>query len=936
MPTALTSRAGRSRSAPAAFRTSVALCLAAVLTVAFFVGSGLLFLQATRDRQATVVRAEAAAVAAADAFDREVAATTYLLRGLASSPVLRSGDLRAFYDQLKATPVPGGARIGLWDQRGQVLDTSQPFGSPLPRVTDVNDYEASFRRLAGSGTSVSDRVLSPISGTYVVSVRLRLDAPGGRMTGFLSASIDEARFAALAAEQRLPPGWTTAFIDRHGRHTARLGVDQRIFEHGLPPSLVVAMGAPAGQGNLVTSAILGAPTLTAFAHSETTDFTALAQVPMSTVDEPVYEALRTIGFGAIVLLVAGGAAVLGFTRQIGKPIEALAAHAARTRDRLDFAEARHASFWKHAPEALFTIEVRNDGRFVFQDVNPAHQRLTGLAAADLIGREPKQCLRADVAESVTARYRECVQQGRPITYEERFDLPVGPRCWRTSLTPVPDPATGRVGLIFGSARDVTRDVETTAELTRVGHTLQSVVSSVSDCYCTFDHNLKLSSANSAALAWMQVDEQEAIGRPMIALPAGDFAEAVIDAIQAREVVRVEVESVLKPGRWLECTAYPSPEGGTSVFFRDVTDRIEVREAAERAQGLLRASIDALSAPVALADREGRILTSNSAWNRHFKAVGGHDLGCLDALRSALPEGGAVAACRGIADMLAGKRDGFRGVYRRDERWFQLSASRFRFGGDAFAVVALEDVTEARLARQEVTELSHQLVGLQEEERQRIASELHDSTFQHLVGMSLNLMRLADGQDSAGREILAEVSGSLDQAMREIRIFSYLLYPTSLSTDGLVATLERFVQGFQRRTGLDVRLTAAEPIDDLPLELQTCALRVVQEALMNAYKHAGARRLSVNARLFGESLVLRVRDDGHGIPGAIADGDVQGAGIRLGVGIPAMRARIRHFGGALVIRGRPSGTTVLAVVAVPKTRASAPPTVLADYRTKAAG
>jgi signal transduction histidine kinase len=491
-----------------------------------------------------------------------------------------------------------------------------------------------------------------------------------------------------------------------------------------------------------------------------------------------------------------------------------------------------------------------------------------------------------------------------------------------------------VTLIFGSSRDITRDLETTAELTRIGYTLQSIVASVSDSYCTFDHNLRLTNANSAALAWMQVAEEDAIGRPMIALPAGDFSEAIVDAIMTREVVRLEVESVLKPGRWLECTAYPSPEGNTSVFFRDVTDRIEVRQEAERAQGLLRASIDALSALVALTDREGRIVTSNAAWNRHFKDSEGGSLGCLDALRSALQDGDAVAACGGIADLLAGRRDGFRGVYRRRDRWFQLTASRFRFGGEVLAVIALEDVTEARLARQEATELSHQLVGLQEEERQRIASELHDSTFQHLVGMSLNLMRLTERQDDAGREILEEINGALEQAMREIRIFSYLLYPTSLSTDGLVATLERFVLGFQQRTGLDVRLTAAEAIDGLPLELQTCALRVVQEALLNAYKHAGATRLSVNARLFRGSLVLRVRDNGYGIAGKIADDDVSGAGIRLGVGIPAMRARIRYFGGALVIRGKPCGTTVLAAIEVPKAKAGAV-RVLADFPTKIA-
>lgn len=914
LPTVLTRREGRSKSAPDALRTSVVLCLAAVIALAFVVAAVLVLGYASRQRQDTIARAEAAAVAAAVAFDREIAATSYLLRGLSSSPALRSRDLRTFYDQLTSTPVPSGAPIALWDLRGQLLNTLRPYGSQLPKAADYPSLQETLRRLESAGVSVSDRSLSPISGTYAVTVSLRLNGPDGRMSGFLGASIDETRFAALAAEQRLPPGWRIAFIDREGRQTASEGVDRRTFERGVPASLLDAFRSPASTGDLVTGALMGVPTLTAFARSEATGFTALAGVPMSIVDEPIHAAWRTVGFTALGLLLVGGGAVFSFVRLIGKPIEALAAHATRTRERLVFAEARHASFWEHTPEALFTVEVGADGRFLYQGINPAHQRLTGLTAAAIVGREPRDCLAPAVAEAVSARYRECVQRGRPISYEERLHLPAGERVWQTMLTPIRDPSTGRVTLIFGSSRDMTHDLATTAELTRMGRALQAIVSSVSDGYCVFDQELRLTSANSAALAWLELDERVAVGRHLIALPAGDFAEAVFDAIRTGEVVRVEVESILKPGRWLECTAYPSPEG-TSVFFRDVTDRVEVRQSAERAEGLLRASIDALSALVALADREGRIVTSNSAWRRNFGGSEGQGLGCLDALRSALEDGDAVAACRGIADLLGGRRAGFRGIYQRRDRWFQLSASRFRFGGEVLAVVALEDVTEARQARQEATELSLQLVGLQEEERQRIASELHDSTFQHLVGMSLNLMRLADRQDEEGRGILEEVNGALDQAMREIRIFSYLLYPTSLSTDGLVATLERFVHGFRQRTGLDVRLTVSDAVDDLSLDLQTCALRVVQEALLNAYKHAGAARLSVNARMLRGALVLRVRDDGRGIAGSIRADEAEAPSIRLGVGIPAMRARIRHFGGALVIRGKPHGTTVMAVIAV---------------------
>ncbi len=224
------------------------------------------------------------------------------------------------------------------------------------------------------------------------------------------------------------------------------------------------------------------------------------------------------------------------------------------------------------------------------------------------------------------------------------------------------------------------------------------------------------------------------------------------------------------------------------------------------------------------------------------------------------------------------------------------------------------------ANNKVSELSGQLLALQEEERQRIARELHDSTAQHLVAASLGLSGLEAQVRPPGRKALGEIEGLLTEALRELRIFTYLLHPPNLEEDGLQATLRDFAEGFAGRTGLVARIRVPEEIDELPSELQRTILRVVQEALTNVHRHADASRVSVTARITSGRLVACIRDNGHGMTGAARpDGRV-----RMGVGMAGMRARLEQFGGSLRIRTGRSGTSILAMVPISGAGRTRPP------------
>jgi signal transduction histidine kinase len=218
------------------------------------------------------------------------------------------------------------------------------------------------------------------------------------------------------------------------------------------------------------------------------------------------------------------------------------------------------------------------------------------------------------------------------------------------------------------------------------------------------------------------------------------------------------------------------------------------------------------------------------------------------------------------------------------------------------------------ATRQVSELSGQLLALQEEERQRIARELHDSTAQHLVAANLGLANLERvvSQIPAGRRAVAEIDGLLTEALRELRIFTYLLHPPNLAKDGLQATLRDFAEGFAGRTGLVARIRIPEEVDNLPPEFQRAILRVVQEALTNVHRHADASHVSVNTRIRYGRLVVRIRDNGHGLGGLHRLDN----SVRLGVGVTGMRARLEQFGGRLRIRTGQGGTCVVAMVPLP--------------------
>ncbi len=228
----------------------------------------------------------------------------------------------------------------------------------------------------------------------------------------------------------------------------------------------------------------------------------------------------------------------------------------------------------------------------------------------------------------------------------------------------------------------------------------------------------------------------------------------------------------------------------------------------------------------------------------------------------------------------------------------------------------ERTRELLAAEESLRSLSGRLLRLQDEERRRIARELHDSAGQLLAALSMNLAMLKGEQenlsDSAAR-MLDESVEIVSDMTRELRTISHLLHPPLLDEAGLPSALRWFVEGFAERSKIPVDLTLSPELGRFSSELETALFRIVQECLTNIHRHSESPMASISVVRDGNTVTLQVRDKGKGMP-AQSYLAVSGS-VRPGVGIQGMRERVRQLGGRLEIDSGHGGTSVRAILPV---------------------
>lgn len=258
---------------------------------------------------------------------------------------------------------------------------------------------------------------------------------------------------------------------------------------------------------------------------------------------------------------------------------------------------------------------------------------------------------------------------------------------------------------------------------------------------------------------------------------------------------------------------------------------------------------------------------------------------------------------------------------------------------SFAVVVLlllinfydlaHELKERRQAEQAVQQLSSRILHVQDEERRRVARELHDSIGQVFAVLKMNLemisrtFRTSDPQQV--QQLLAESKAALEIGLSGARTLSHLLHPPLLDEMGFVSAAKWLVEGFSLRSKIQVQLEVAENIPRMEQDVELALFRILQEALTNIHKHSGSPSVDIHVNIEGSKVSLRIRDYGKGIPAGVIDA-FKRSKAGLGVGLAGMRERVRDLGGRLELKSDAKGAVVEASVPFTAAREAQEPEV----------
>ncbi len=249
-------------------------------------------------------------------------------------------------------------------------------------------------------------------------------------------------------------------------------------------------------------------------------------------------------------------------------------------------------------------------------------------------------------------------------------------------------------------------------------------------------------------------------------------------------------------------------------------------------------------------------------------------------------------------------------------WFRCEAKMVRrengrpwfIHGIGFDVTDLKQ-TEKMLKERTHTlrNLSTQLLHLQDQERRHIARELHDSVGQYLAALKMNF-DLLRAQSTSHSEMWTDSLELLERSIGELRTLSHLLHPPLIEEAGLISAVRWFVEGFAKRSGINVSLEIAPEVKRLTQAVELALFRSLQEALTNVHRHSGSEDAEIRLGVERDTVILEVKDSGSGIPAELLE-RFDRSGVGAGVGLTGMRERVEVLGGQLKLKSEGSGTVV---------------------------
>jgi len=364
-------------------------------------------------------------------------------------------------------------------------------------------------------------------------------------------------------------------------------------------------------------------------------------------------------------------------------------------------------------------------------------------------------------------------------------------------------------------------------------------------------------------------------------------------------------------RWLDFSGAPTNFEGKPAILATAFDITAIKRAEQQ---LLERTmyLDALIAnsPLGIVtkDEQNRVVFCNPAFERMFHypqnelqgrdiddVIASHDLEDANRMTFAVRGGGVVHAT-------TQRR-------RKDGSLIDVELHGIRvFSGDTFvgAFAIYQDITERRRSEEKLQALRNRLTRTQEEERARIARDLHDDIGQRLALVTIDLEQLKLASEQAGSALARELEALVRTAgeiTSDVHNVSRRLHPSQVELLGLAPALNNFCKEFANRNSMRIQFTSACLTCKVPEEASLCLFRVAQEAIRNVQKHSGCPEALVELDEVSGSLRLRISDRGNGF-------DPTSAEASQGLGLLSMEERLRSMGGELFVHSRPGGGTCI--------------------------
>ncbi|MGB7600199.1 MAG: PAS domain S-box protein, partial [Candidatus Sulfotelmatobacter sp.] len=555
--------------------------------------------------------------------------------------------------------------------------------------------------------------------------------------------------------------------------------------------------------------------------------------------------------------------------------------------------------------ALGVAQVSPGGRFL--RVNDKLAEITGYSKDELLSMTFQEITHPeDVGQDVDQG--EQVKSGALDTYsmEKRYIRKDGSIIWVNLTVSGARNESGQLKHFIS----VVEDVSARREGEEARYRLAAIVESSEDAIVSKDLNGIIQSWNAGAQRIFGFSPEEAIGKPItIIIPAElrDEEKQIIRRLRNGErIEHFETVRMTKSGERLNISLTVSPVRdsrgriiGASKIARDVTERKRIEEALRQRESQLRAAFSQTYSFLILLTPEGTIIDANraaiEASGHKREELIGHKF--WEFWWSALPD--EVAILKNSVTKAA------QGELVREECSFCLPDGTRRFAHRTLSPVLDDegklvmivgtgmDITEQQELREKlearvrqrtqelegknqallqqaetVRDLSGRLLRAQDEERRRIARDLHDSSGQILTAVQMNLAPLQEQARNLNADFASGIRQSLElveQLSKELRTVSYLLHPPLLDEAGLPSALRWYVEGFAQRSKIDVQLEVARDLGRLPGDMEMTVFRIVQECLTNIHRHSSGKKANIRMLRSDEEICLEIQDNGQGMP-----------------------------------------------------------------------